>query len=203
VRWLPIAAIVLLLTLLVTAIITAINGVRGSTPPPPAPAPAAPSTAPSSASLASAPSTKPADSVRFSPLATGADQRCASHGFGDVQASLQETSCTTVRRASFDADIGGRQAAVTVAVIGFADAGQAATFKKVADVPGGGGITDIASETGKWPAPPVFERAAYTSAGTGSEIRLVQAAWLQGPSTPDDPALVSAAREALTLPVPG
>jgi hypothetical protein len=47
----------------------------------------------------------------------------------------------------------------------------------------------------------VFEGAAYCSAFAGSSVRLVQAVWLSGPSTPDDPGLIRAAKSALDLPI--
>ena len=86
-------------------------------------------------------------------------------------------------------------------IVDFPDAGHAAAFKAVADTPGGGGILDLATETGKWGATaPRFENAAYASKLEGTAVRLVQAVWVPGPSTPDDPGLVRAAKAALDLP---
>ena len=139
---------------------------------------------------------------QFALRAADRDQRCASHAFGDAQASLQQTSCSGVRRASYAATVDGRGAAVTVGIVEFPDAAQAAAFKAVADTPGGGGILDLASETGKWGATPAprFENAAYTSRLEGTSVRVVQAVWAPGPSTPDDPGLARAAKAALDLP---
>ncbi|HEV7973360.1 hypothetical protein [Amycolatopsis sp.] len=200
VRWLPFAAVGLLAVLLIAAIVIASTGDEpqkaAATPAPTAPvsAPVSPPP-PTSAS-------RPAEEVKFAPKASAADQRCASHGFGDVQASLQVTSCTTVRRASFGAVVDGRPAAATISVVEFAQPDQAAAFKSLADTPGSGGILDIATETGQWQGEvPVFENAAYSSSLEGSAVRLVQVVWLPGPSTPDDPGLVRAAKTALTLPL--
>jgi hypothetical protein len=196
VRWLPLGAIGLLAALLIAAIVIASTGDE------PQPAAAAPT--PTAAVPAPPPTStsRPVESLQFLPKATGADQRCASHGFGDVQASLQLTSCTTVRRGSFGAIIDGRPAAATVASVEFAEAGQASAFKAVADTPGGGGIIDLATETGQWQGEvPVFDGAAYSSSLEGSNVRLVQVVWVPGPSKPDDPGLVRAAKSALTLPL--
>jgi hypothetical protein len=108
-----------------------------------------------------------------------------------------------VKRASYAATVDGRAGAVTIGIVDFPDAAQAAAFKAVADTPGGGGILDLATETGQWgaPAPPRFENAAYASKLTGTSVRLVQAVWAPGPSTPDDPGLARAAKAALDLPV--
>jgi hypothetical protein len=196
VRWVPIGAIGLLVALLITAVIVAISsddssnaGGPASTPPP-TPATTAPATSTS----------RPAPSVKFTLQASSSDEKCASHGFGDVQASLQQTSCSGVKRASFATLIDGRQAATTVAVIAFPSAEQAIGFRAVADTPGGGGILDVATETGKWPNPaPQFDGAAYASSIDGDSVRLVEVAWNPGPSTPGDPALVRAAKSALSL----
>lgn len=203
-RWLPLGAIGLLVVLLVTAVVIAATGGGGDSGQAAAPAtssqPAASNPPASSAPPSSAPVTP---SLSFNARASSGDQGCASHAFGDVQVSLQQTSCVGVQRASYAAEVNGRAAAVTVAVIAFPDAAQASHFKDVADTPGSGGIIDVATETGKWQgAAPQFDGAAYTSKIEGNGVRLVQAVWLPGPSTPDDPGLARAAKGALDLVLP-
>ncbi|MET9002130.1 hypothetical protein [Amycolatopsis sp. NPDC004169] len=192
VRWLPLAAIGGLVLLVVAAIAVATTGDGTAA----APAP------PKTSVVQPTPATTPVRSLRFDLRAAGGDQRCASHAFGDAQASLQQTSCSGVKRASYAATVDGRVAAVTVGIVEFPDAAQAAAFKGVADTPGGGGVLDLAAETGQWGATPAprFENAAYASKLDGSSVRLVQAVWAPGPSTPDDPGLVRAAKAALDLP---
>ncbi len=194
VRWLPLGAIGLLVGLVVAAIVVATSGDDTGAAPAKPPTPV---TQPPSRST-----TAPAQSLQFALRAADHDQRCASHAFGDAQASLQQTSCSGVRRASYAATVDGRSAAVTVGIVEFPDAAQAASFKAVADTPGGGGVLDLASETGKWGATPAprFENAAYTSEVEGTSVRVVQAVWAPGPSTPDDPGLTRAAKAALDLP---
>lgn len=194
VRWLPIGAIGLLVVLLVAAVVVASSGGDKS---PTAGATAKPAPA---SSAAPTPSSHPVEGTQFTLQASSADQKCASHGFGDVQASLQRTSCAEVTRGSFAALVDGRPAAATVAVITFTDAKVATDFRAVADTPGGGGIIDVGSETGKWPrGTPQFDGAAYASSLSGNAVRLVEVAWYPGLSTPDDPALVRAAKAALDL----
>ncbi|MEV8609402.1 hypothetical protein AB0383_15925 [Amycolatopsis sp. NPDC051373] len=202
VRWVPVAAIGLLAILLVTAIVVAATGGGGGGEAAPAPSSSA-RPVPPPAAVSSAPASSAAPSLSFEPRASSSDQRCASHAFGDVQASLQQTSCSAVSRASYTALVDGRAAAVTMAVVRFPDAAQATHFKQVADTPGGGGILDVATETGKWPGPPPqFDSAAYTSKLDGTGVRLVQVVWQSGPSTPDDPGLTRAAQGALALAMP-
>jgi hypothetical protein len=193
VRWLPLGAIGLLVALVVAAVAIATTGDDTAAAPtgPPTPATQPP---PSSAA-------GPAESLQFALRAAGGDQRCASHAFGDAQASLQQTSCSGVRRASYAATIDGRPGAVTIGIVAFPDAAQAAAFKSVADTPGGGGLLDLATETGQWgAAAPRFENAAYASKIESTSVRIVQAVWAPGPSTPDDPGLTRAAKAALDLP---
>ncbi|MEV6831917.1 hypothetical protein [Amycolatopsis sp. NPDC051102] len=196
VRWVPVGAIAVLVVLVVAAIVVASSG-DGT-----AAAPAAPAPVTSAPPVSTARSAAPVRSLDFALRAAAGDQRCASHAFGDAQASLQQTSCSGVRRASYAATIDGRAGAVTVGVVAFPDAAQAAAFKAIADTPGGGGILDLATETGQWGATPAprFENAAYASKLDGSSVRLVQAVWAPGPSTADDPGLVRAAKAALDLP---
>ncbi|MFB9930868.1 hypothetical protein ACFORO_33315 [Amycolatopsis halotolerans] len=202
VKWVPIAAIVLLIVLVVSAIVVATSGGEDTAAAPPASS-APPSSVPSPAPSSAKPSAPPAPTLTFEPRANSADQKCASHAFGDVQASLQQTSCSGVRRASYTALVDGRPAAVTVAVVEFPDAGQANHLKQIADNPGGGGILDVATETGKWPSgAPQFDGAAYASKVDGNGVRIVQAVWQPGSSTADDPGLARAAKGALDLQLP-
>ncbi|MFJ1763828.1 hypothetical protein ACIOD2_26175 [Amycolatopsis sp. NPDC088138] len=194
VRWLPLGAIGLLVALVVAAVVVATSGDDTTA----APASQAPVSQPPSPQPTKA---APAESLQFSLRAADGDQRCASHAFGDAQASLQQTSCSGVRRASYTTTVDGRAGAVTIGIVAFPDAAQAAAFKAITDTPGGGGILDLAAETGKWDSPaPKFENAAYTSKLEGTSVRVVQAVWVPGPSTPDDPGLARAAKAALDLP---
>lgn len=110
-----------------------------------------------------------------------------------MRASLQRSGCVAIKRGSFEATVGGRPAAVSVAEITFADSATARAFKKVADEPGGGSMTDLAVETRKWQRAPRFDGAAYVSAADGTSVRLVLAGWFDQPSAPTDPALARAA----------
>ncbi|SEF35395.1 hypothetical protein SAMN05421837_10841 [Amycolatopsis pretoriensis] len=195
VRWIPLAAIGLLVALVVAAVAAATSGDDTASAPTAGPPTAATQPPPQT-------TTPVAQSLQFSLRAADHDQRCASHAFGDAQASLQQTSCSGVRRASYAADVDGRAAAVTIGIVEFPDAAQAAAFKAVADTPGGGGVLDLAAETGKWGATPAprFENAAYASKADGTSVRIVQAVWAPGPSTPDDPGLTRAVQAALDLP---
>ncbi|MTD52839.1 hypothetical protein [Amycolatopsis pithecellobii] len=178
VRWLPFAAIGLLAVLLVTAIVFAIGGTTGES---------------------AAPPVQVANGISLTQRAAASDGKCAAHAVGDLQASLQKTGCVSMRRASFEATVDGKPVAVSVAVVTFGDAAAAAAFKKAADTPGGGTVTDLAGETRKWSRTPHFDgTGAYLSAADGAEVRLALAAWFDQPSSAEDPALLRAARAGVT-----
>jgi len=194
-RLIPIAVILLVLAVLaIVIVITTSSGSSNEAPEDGVPDPTAPP----------GPASAPIDGIVFTQRAAGADAGCAVHATGDLQSGLQTTDCDTLRRGSFETEVGGRPVAVSVAVATFAAAETATSFKEVADTPGGGTIADLATAIGQWPAgPPRFEMTAYASSATQASVRLVQACWLEGPSTPDDPLLARAAAAALRVPVAG
>ena len=104
-----------------------------------------------------------------------------------------------MRRGSYETSVNGRPVAVSIAVVYFNDESAAAAFKKAADTAGGGGVTDLATETKKWPRTPQFTDAAYTSSTTGTAVRLVLAAWFDGASATTDPDLGKVSRAALNV----
>ncbi|MGA6168513.1 hypothetical protein [Amycolatopsis magusensis] len=195
VRWLPFAAVGLLLVLLVSAVLVASNQ-DGSEA-------AAPEQGPSQTTTA-APTGQNVDGMGFSQVAAEGGTQCTPHAFGDTRTVLETTPCSRLRRASFEVSVDGRRAAVTLAALDFPNAEQAETFKQFVDFPGNGGITDLAVETQRWTGrPPTFSGAAYASTGAQSSVLIAQACWLDGPSTSDDPGLGRAAKAGLTMPLPG
>jgi hypothetical protein len=187
VRWLPVAAIALLAVMLVTAIVLATTGGGGenAAPPPPRPSPT--------------PVSQAVQGFQFLKRDLATDANCAAHAYGDVQASLQRAACTMMRRGSFESSADGHAVAVSIAVLYFNDEATASAFKNTADTAGGGGLGDLASETGKWPRTPQFAGAAYASSVTSTAVRLVLATWLDGASSAGDPALNQVGHAALNV----
>ncbi|ASR39066.1 hypothetical protein BAY61_07285 [Prauserella marina] len=146
-----------------------------------------------------------AGGISFTEYATEAGTDCAAHAGGDLQVSLAEQTCTGLRRGSFETTVEGREVAVSVAALSFADSEQAARFLELADTPGSGTVDDVATDKGLWPdsetGPPDFAGAAYVGSAGGSTVRLVLAGWLEGESEPGDPALTAAATAALEIPL--
>ncbi|NKQ56997.1 hypothetical protein HFP15_29425 [Amycolatopsis sp. K13G38] len=186
VRWLPLGAIGMLAVLLVVAIVLATTGGDSGDQ----------QAAPANQDT---PAVQVVNGIQFIERASASDSECASHAFGDVQASLQRSGCVAIKRGSYEATTDGKPAAVAIAVITFANEETAREFKKVADEPGGGGIADIASETGKWPRKPDFDGAAYVSAVQGGVVRLVLVAWFDEASSSSDPGLMRTAHAAAAM----
>jgi flagellar basal body-associated protein FliL len=157
---------------------------------------------PSQASVSTAPSIIPVAKPELELLDNAKDQRCASHAFGEIQMSLQRSSCLEVKRASFKTVLDGHVAAVTVAVVTLPEKKIATELKQLADDPNGGGIVDLAADNHLWPERSIFENAARGDALTDNQVRLVRAAWPDRPSTVDDPALNTLVRSGLTAPLP-
>lgn len=182
VKWLPYGALGLLGVLLVLAIVLAAT--TGGTGEQPAQA-------------------QNVNGISLVQRAAATDTQCAAHAVGDLQADLQRTGCVNMRRASFQTTVDGKDVAVSVAVVTFADTAAATSFKRTADTPGGGSIPDLALETNKWPRAPHFDgTAAYFSGAAGPSVRLVLACYFDQPSRADDPGLVHAAEAGLTARMP-
>ncbi|WP_199430250.1 hypothetical protein [Qaidamihabitans albus] len=185
VRWQGIAALALLVAIAAAAIVLATTQGGGDPPP------------------RRTPPVVPAGGTDFTQRATAVQQECAAHAEGDLQASLRRTGCVHLRRGSYETEVDGRQIAVSVAAVTFADEQQAQEFLALADTPGSGTITDVATETASWPRPvPAFTDAAYASAVNGSAVHLALSCPVEGPSNPDDTELGKAARAALEIPLP-
>ncbi|NIJ13539.1 hypothetical protein FHU38_003883 [Saccharomonospora amisosensis] len=139
--------------------------------------------------------------VEFTEHARGDDAECARHALGELQVFLDTSGCSRVWRGSYQARVAGKAVAVSVAALTFSDEPEATAFHTLADTPGSGVLIDLAAERAGWPGePPSFANAAYASERQGSTVLLVLACPRTGASTPDDPALVTAAEAALRLP---
>ncbi|AIJ25283.1 hypothetical protein [Amycolatopsis methanolica] len=185
VPWRPVAAIAVALVLLAVVLVLVTTGGDGETV-----------TAPPTTTAAT-PAPQAVAGIEFTKRASGTERTCAARAYGDLQARLQASGCAGMERGSFEATVDGRAVAVSVAVLTFGSDEQAAAFKQLADTPGSGGIADLATETHQWPREPDTAGAAYQSTISGPAVRLVLAAYVDGQSSPDDPALLRAAGAAL------
>ncbi|WP_436495506.1 hypothetical protein [Actinokineospora sp. HUAS TT18] len=191
VRWLPIAAAILVAILLITGIAVAISSASDS--------------GRQRDPDGNRPGPVPVDGVGFTARGTAEHTDCAAHAFGDVRGWLEANGCARLIRARFEAGVDGKHAAVVVSVLRFNSSSSAAELRAVADRPGAGGVADQAAEGVAWPdgKKPTFESAAYASGREGNSLKLVQAVWLDQPSNADDPKLKEIAAKALQLSLVG
>jgi hypothetical protein len=195
-RWLPIGAAVLVALLLITGIIFAVTSAGSG---------ADGATSRNTNGTATKPQGIDVGGFTYEPKGSSSAPDCGKHAYGDVQAYLQANSCAQLIRLRYESTSDNHRAAILMAVVRFENATAADELRAVADKPGGGAIADPAVEGTPWPdnVAPRFESAAYASGREGNSLKLVQAVWLDQPSTPDDAVLKDLAAKALDLPVNG
>ncbi len=196
-RWLPVGAAVLVALLLITGIIFAIASAGSG-------ADGTPNrNANATATASPTPSPITVEGADFRPKGITKSEDCANHAFGDVQVYLKANTCTELVRLRFESIVDNRRVAIMVAVLRFTGSTSATELRAIADKPGSGAVSDVALEGTAWPdgAKPAFESAAYVSGQEGNSVKLVQAVWMDQPSTPDDVMLSNLAKRALQLPV--
>ena len=125
IKLVPLAAVLLVVAGLVAAIVMATSGSSSDDPPPKAP-------------QQDRPERYAISGVAFSTVATSTAQACDQLTYGDVQVAVQKTPCAGMQLGSYLATVSGRQAAVSVAVVEFAEPAQAEKLKKLADKAGFG-----------------------------------------------------------------
>lgn len=189
-RWLPIAAVALVVALLFTGIVLALTAGDPKSEPVPAPERAP---------------TTPVDGVAFTPKGSTEDTDCAAHTHGDLRTRLASSDCTRLIRARYEVATGDGRAAVLVAVLRFSRSTSAAELRALAERPGAGGVADQSAEGVPWPGgdTPRFASAARVGGQEGNSVKLVQVAWLDRPSEPTDPQLRAVADRALRLTLAG
>jgi hypothetical protein len=183
-RWLPVAALGLLVVL-VAGLVLALTMAGGQ------PARAA----------AGTPKPLTVSGVAFHPEGSASAGDCAGHAYGDVEVWLASHPCTGLVRSLYQVTSHGRPAAVALAVLSFTDATTATAFGTEANAPGTGGVTDLVAQGDGWPGGPrSFDNAAYTVAVSNTTVRLTEVVWVRGPTRPTDPALTRLAAISAGLP---
>ncbi|WP_132876372.1 hypothetical protein [Tamaricihabitans halophyticus] len=196
-RWLPIAAIALIALLLVIGIIVAlISGGSGGGRDAAASPVESPEPSPSLVSTT-------VDGHDFARTAARKDVTCAGHAFGDLAAKLQGQDCTRLLRAEYEVAVDGRTARISIAIVLFGAPEQAMEFKQTAQVPGSGGIKALdLKEPERTGAERILHGAAFGTSVRETRVRLIQAVWADGESSPTDKKLIELVQHARELPVP-
>lgn len=191
-RWLPIGAVALIGLLLVAGVVVAVtSGGSGARPAASGERPGKPSVKPAAVRV---------NGISFNRMAANQHDSCAPHAFGDLAAALQKHDCTKLLRAEFETTVDGRVAVLSISVVLFGDERDAKGFQQVAQVPGSGGIKALRARHPNQEYIP--QGAAFGTAQRDNKARLVQSAWRDGQSTPDDQKLINLVESARELPVP-
>ncbi|MFC7342095.1 hypothetical protein [Saccharopolyspora griseoalba] len=132
------------------------------------------------------------DGVRFTEQAVSTDTSCARHAFGDLRSWFEQHGCSTLRRESHRAAASGGPVRVSVVEIGTGAPEAAAELRALATAPGTGGITALGGRER-------FAGAARVVEQRDAAVRIVQTAWSNRESSPDDTALRAMAERALRL----
>lgn len=189
-KLLPIAAVLVIVAGLIAAIVMATSSGADDTP------------SERKSGQQAKPTRYAISGIEYREVAAAAERACDAHTYGDVQAALQKTPCTGMRLGSYLASVSGRQAAVSVAVVEFANPAQAGKLKKLADRAGSGGAADIANMRERWPDGEYsFNNAVYRSTVSENAVRLVRTAWIGEQSSPDDAVLARIAKTAFDVPL--
>ncbi len=195
-RWLPVGAAILVALLMITGIIFAVTSAGSG---------ADEATSRNTNGTPTRPPGVEVGGIFYESKGAAHASDCANHAFGDVQVYLQNNACGELIRLRYESTSDNHRAAILVSVVRFENATSAGELRAISDKPGGGAIADASVEGTVWPdgAKPLFESAAYASGREGNSVKLVQAVWLDQPSTPDDSVLKDMATKALDLPVTG
>jgi hypothetical protein len=191
--WLPVSAALLVSLLLVTGIIVAVAASSD---------PSGESQGPSPSVTAAEQSGPVINGATYMPKGVTRDTDCSARAIGDIQAWLQSHPCRSLVRTRYETAVGKDSVAMLVADLTFPDSAAAGEFLAVAEKPGTGSITDPSTDGTPWPGDrrPIFDSAVYRTKQNNVQVRIVQAVWLGKTTSPEDPALLAAASQALSLP---
>ncbi|MFV0532332.1 MAG: hypothetical protein ACK5MR_01600 [Cumulibacter sp.] len=136
----------------------------------------------------------------FEPGPVDSQIDCAEHAYGDVQEYFAANPCTGLDRSLFLTEVDGKSVALSVVSVTMPDAAGAASLKSMTDTEGTGNVTDLLREgvlPDGYPTSDILVAGEYASAVTGAELRIVEAAFVDGSTT--TPTVDAAADAALQL----
>ncbi|MEJ7705691.1 MAG: hypothetical protein WKF47_19675 [Geodermatophilaceae bacterium] len=113
------------------------------------------------------------------------------------------TPCDGLSRALFTATIDEAPAVLSVSVVTMPDEASAAALRELADTNGTGNVSDLLRAGVQIDGgPSELVAAAYDSELSGTEVRIVEVAWVDEATVGDEALLEAAAADALLLEVP-
>jgi hypothetical protein len=148
----------------------------------------------------SAQSNQPSSSLPdgWTQQATDDQTDCAAHAYGQVQAFLAKTRCSSVHRVLATTNQGGRSVVVAAYTITFDSASRATTYNKLVTSDGTGNISDLLRDGTTYPgAPRALPPAGFASRVEGIQVFVAEAGYTSGASRSDDPSLQRVAQQAV------
>ncbi|MGX7677378.1 hypothetical protein ACSMXN_00615 [Jatrophihabitans sp. DSM 45814] len=123
---------------------------------------------------------------------------CAMHAYGQVQAFLAKTPCSSVHRVLSTTNVGGRPVVVASYTITFNSAAQANSYNALVASDGTGNISDLLREGTTYPgAPGKLPPAGFASRVDGVQVQVAEAGYAAGASSSADPTLQGLAQQAV------
>ena len=115
---------------------------------------------------------------------------CSTHARGQVKVTFEKLRCVKATRSLATGQIGGRPVLYVVSQIQMPSAEAAASVKQVLDGSGTGNLNDLLREGKTFPgAPRKMPVSGYTSMQTGTVVTVVEAGFINGPSSSTNAAL--------------
>lgn len=131
------------------------------------------------------------------------DADCAANAYGQVAEFFVTTPCDGLTRALFTATVDEAPAVVSVSVVTMPDETSAAALQVLADTSGTGNVSDLLRAGVQIDGgPSELVAAAYDSELSGTQVRIVEVAWVDAATDGDEARLEAAAADALLLEVP-
>jgi hypothetical protein len=123
------------------------------------------------------------------------DGQCAQHAFGRVQTLLVQAQCQGLNRALLTATVEGRPVLISVAVVALADPADDPDFIALISANGSGDIRTLIDDGhGYNGAPSAFAddpTFLAREAAAGTSVYVLEAMWLDGPTTEGNAALAA------------
>jgi hypothetical protein len=123
---------------------------------------------------------------------------CAAHAYGKVAAFFARTPCTKVHRLLATTSAGGRAIVIATNEVTFSNAAQARSYLTLVNADGTGNIADLLREGARYPGgPTALPTAAFASVQDAAVVRVAEAGYVAGPSSPSDATLLAVAKQGI------
>ncbi len=142
-----------------------------------------------------APSTTAGLPAGWTQRAADDQTNCAAHAYGRVAAFFAQTPCTGVHRLLATTSTAGRAIVIASNTVTFANGDQAKRYLALVNADGTGNIADLLREGVRYSGgPTALPISAFASVQQGNTVRVAEAGYVAGTSSPSDPTLLATAK---------